>query len=134
MRIIRTNHYWTILEANPQVIYCLERLALSKSYSVAGMCQELGCNQRTLYNTFLRDIGFPPKQWMMMERMVVAKRKLEGGKSPKEVAQDLGFVSTATFNRQFSRHYEVLPERFMKMRKVFDPTGMAVEEANRNNS
>ncbi|MEO8616202.1 MAG: helix-turn-helix domain-containing protein [Luteolibacter sp.] len=124
MRIIRTNYYWAILDADPQVNYCLERLALSKSYSVAGICQELGCSQRHLYTTFMRDIGFPPKHWLMMERMVVAKRKLEGGKSPKQVAQDLGFVSATTFSRQFFRYYEILPERFVKTRKVFNPAEM----------
>ncbi len=123
---------WRITESESGVNYCLERLALSKSYRVTEMCLELGCSQRHLYATFLRDIGIPPKQWMMMERMVVARRKLEGGKSPAEVAQDLGFLSIITFNRQFFRYYEVLPERFVKARQIFDPSTMELIEQNSN--
>lgn len=128
LRIIRTNHMWRVVESGSGVSYCLERLALCKFYRVAEVCQELGCSQRYMHAMFMRDIGFPPKQWMMMERMVVAKRKLEGGKSPEEVAGDLGFLSIMTFRRQFFRFYQIHPERFVKTRKIFDPSRMEVFE------
>ncbi len=115
---------WRIVESNSGVNYCLERLALCKSYRVAEVCNELGCCQRYFHTMFVRDVGLRPKQWMMMERMVVARRKLEGGKSPEEVANDLGFLSIQTFRRQFYRFYQMLPEHFVKNRKVFDPAKM----------
>lgn len=102
--------------------YCLERLALCKSYRVAEVCQELGCSQRYLHTMFMRDIGLPPKQWMTLERMVVARRKLEGGKAPEEVARDLGFLSLLTFRRQFHKCYQIFPECFIRNRRVFDPS------------
>ncbi len=119
---------WRVIECNSGVTYCLERLALCKSYRVAEVCQELGCSQRYFHTVFMRDIGFPPKQWMMMERMVVARRKLEGGKSPEEVASDLGFLSIETFRRQFYRYFQMVPERFVRSRKLFDPAKMAVRD------
>jgi methylphosphotriester-DNA--protein-cysteine methyltransferase len=115
---------WRVIEADSGVNYCLERLALCKSYNVTQVCQELSCSQRYLHTMFMRDIGFPPKQWMMMERMVVARRKLEGGKAPEEVACDLGFLSIMTFRRQFYKFYQTWPEHFQKVRKVFDPAKM----------
>jgi methylphosphotriester-DNA--protein-cysteine methyltransferase len=82
---------------------------------------------------FMRDIGLPPKQWMTLERMVVARRKLEGGKSPQEVAADLGFLSVVTFSRQFRRCYMMTPEKFLKTRKIFDPSRMVVRNRDENN-
>ena len=101
--------------------YCLERLALSKAYRVADVCSVLGCSSRYLYIVFTRDIGLSPKHWMNLERMVVARRKLEGGKSPEDVAKDLGFMSVHTFSRQFQRFYNTTPESFQRDRKIFDP-------------
>ncbi len=121
---------WRVVESFSGVNYCLERLVLCKSYRVAELCQELGCSQRYLHAMFMRDIGLPPKQWMTLERMVVARRKLEGGKSPQEVASDLGYLSVVTFNRQFRRFYMVSPEKFVKTRKIFDPSRMIVPEGN----
>ncbi len=123
---------WRVVESSSGVNYCLERLALCKSYRVAEVCNELGCCQRYFHTMFIRDIGLPPKQWMMMERMVVARRKLEGGKIPQDVANDLGFMSIQTFRRQFYRYYQMLPERFVKTRRVFDPGKMEVARGKNN--
>jgi AraC-like DNA-binding protein len=54
-----------------------------------------------------------------MERMVVARRKLEGGKSPDDVARDLGFLSNVTFCREFHAFYQTTPALFQSKRKVF---------------
>lgn len=69
----------------------------------------------------MRDIGLRPKQWMNLERMVVARRKLEGGKCPREVARDLGFRSEYSFYRQFEKFYQTTPKQFQMNLKVFDP-------------
>lgn len=69
----------------------------------------------------MRDIGLPPKLWMKMERMVVARRKLEGGKSPDEVSKDLGFRSNSNFHRQFFKCYEMTAKSFLHRRRVFNP-------------
>lgn len=100
--------------------YCLERLALTKAYRVADVCNALGCSSRYLHILFTRDIGLSPKHWMKLERMVVARRKLEGGKSPADVARDLGFMSIHTFCRQFQRFYHITPELFQRNRKTFE--------------
>jgi len=95
---------------------------MSKSYRVVGLCSALGCSERYLYAVFLRDIGLPPKTWMDLERMVVARRMLEGGKSPEDVADSLGFMSVESFRRKFHKVYKMSPARFLRMRKVFDPS------------
>lgn len=101
---------------------------MSKGYRVADVCSALGCSSRYLHILFVRDIGLPPKHWMKLERMVVARRKLEGGKTPDDVAKDLGFQSIHTFCRQFHTFYRTTPELFQSQRKVFiHPEGSAPE-------
>ncbi len=70
----------------------------------------------------MRDIGLSPKTWMNLERMVVARRKLEGGETVAVVARDLGFLSAEAFRRKFLSVYRVSPGRFVRNRRVFDPS------------
>lgn len=125
MRIIRSNQTWRVVESFSGVNHCLERLAFRKGYRVADVCRALGCSSRYLHTLFVRDIGLPPKTWMKLERMVVARRKLEGGKLPVEVSQDLGFMSVQTFNRQFEEFHKTTPTKFQNARKLFDPTNFS---------
>lgn len=122
LRIIRSNQSWRVVESFAGLSFCLERLALSKGYRVAEVCRALGCSNRYLHTLFIRDIGLRPKQWMNLERMVVARRKLEGGKCPNEVALELGFRSKHPFNRQFEKFYQTTPEQFKLNRRIFDPS------------
>jgi AraC-like DNA-binding protein len=121
VRFIRSKQTWRVVEAFSGKSYCLEKLALGKSYRVAEVCTALGCSERYLYSVFVRDIGLPPKTWMNLERMVVARRMLEGGKSVEEVAHDLGFMSVEAFRRKFYSVYRVSAARFLRNRRVFDP-------------
>ena len=100
MRIVRTDLSWCVLlPANTERL-CLQRLSLRHGYRICELCSELDCSERYLYQVFTRDVGLPPKEWMRWERMVVAKRKLIGGKSPDEVAAELGFSSPNNFRRE----------------------------------
>lgn len=125
MKIIRSNQTWRIVESFSGEDYCLERLALHKGYRVVDVCSVLGCSSRYLYSLFVRDIGLTPKLWMKMERMVVARRKLEGGRDPGDVALDLGFHSVHTFCRQFHIFYQTTPMHFQSARQTFDHSGGA---------
>lgn len=128
MRFIRSKQTWRVVEAFSRKSYCLETLALAKCYRVAGVCSALGCSERYLYSVFMRDIGLPPKTWMNLERMVVARRKLEGGIRVEQVAHDLGFLSVEAFRRKFYHVYRVSPGRFLKNRRVFDPNNPLPQE------
>lgn len=90
-------------------------------YRVADVRAVLGCSSRYLHTMFVRDIGLPPKYWMKLERMVVARRMLEGGNAPELVAQELGYMSEHTFYRQFQEFHQVTPKKFLSDRQTFDP-------------
>lgn len=128
LRIIRSNQTWRVVESFSGVNHCLERLAFRKAYRVADVCSALGCSSRYLHTLFVRDIGLPPKHWMNLERMVVARRKLEGGKDPEEVSKELGFMSVNTFYRQFLKFYQTTPMHFQSQRRIFDPARFAEAE------
>lgn len=123
---------WRIVGTFSGKSFCLEKLAYSKGYRVGDICAALGCSQRHLYAIFLRDVGLPPKQWLDLERMVVARRKLEGGRVIREVAEDLGYTSVVAFGRRFERVYGLPPGRFVKHRWVFDPSDMRSFESPEN--
>jgi AraC-like DNA-binding protein len=121
MRFIRKKQTWRVVDADNPVDCCLERLAYQRSYRVADVCTALGGSHRRFYNIFMRDVGLPPKTWMQNERMVVARRMLEGGQSISEVTMNLGFLSIATFRRAFLKAHGVTPQAFLKDRKFFAP-------------
>ena len=126
MRFIRSIQTWRVVETFSGESYCLEKLALSKCYRVADVCATLGCSERYLYAAFMRDIGLPPKTWMNLERMVVARRMLEGGKPIEQVASDLGFMSLEAFRRRFYKVHKISPGRFVRSRRIFDPSNPIV--------
>lgn len=121
MRFVRYKQAWHAIETFSGITCCLEELAFKHGYNVACVCDALGCSERYLYAAFIRDIGLSPKTWMNLERMVVARRKLEGGKSIEETADDLGFKSVEGFGRAFYQMFRVSPVRYVRSRIIFDP-------------
>lgn len=116
MRIVRVEQCWCVLLAGTGERLCLQRLALRCGYRICEMCGEVACSDRYLHTVFMRDIGLPPKEWMRWERMVVARRKLIGGKRPEEVAADLGFSCMNNFRREFLAIHRVPPLQFQQER------------------
>lgn len=114
MVIVRPNQCWCVVLPTRAERLCLQRLALKHGYRIGELCAELECSERYLYSVFTRDIGLPPKEWMRWERMVVARRKLTGGKSPPEVAADLGFSSQNNFRREFVATYRMSPSQYQQ--------------------
>ena len=116
MRIVRPEQNWCIVLADTGERICLQRLALRCGYRICEMSAELDVSERYMHRIFVRDIGLAPKEWMRRERMVVARRKLIGGKRPEEVAAELGFSSPNNFRREFLSVYKVPPVQFQMER------------------
>ena len=116
MRLVRPEQSWHVLLPALGQRICLQRLALRTGYRVGEVCAVLDCHRDYLHEVFLRDVGLTPKDWMRRERMVVARRKLIGGKSPDEVAEDLGFALKNNFRREFLAFYGIPPLQFQRER------------------
>jgi AraC-like DNA-binding protein len=54
---------------------------------------------------------------MKFERMVVARRKLDGGLDAKVVAKEIGFKSVHTFRREFQLFHLASPESYQDIRQ-----------------
>lgn len=116
MRLIRPEQSWYVLLPSRGERLCLRGLALRCGYRICEICAELECSERYLFEVFSRDIGLPPKKWMRAERMVVALQQLAAGKSPEEVAAELGFASANSFRREFLGFYQIPPLVFQRER------------------
>lgn len=117
MRLVRPGQSWLVLLPSRGEGVCLQRLAMRCGYRICEICAELDCSERYLFEVFSRDIGLSPKKWMRAERMVVAGRKLAGGRSPEEVAMELGFASANSFRREFMTVYRIPPLDFQRERR-----------------
>jgi AraC-like DNA-binding protein len=109
---------WHVLGAGDLARPVLEVLALRCGYRVGEICAALGCCERHLHALFVRDVGLAPKEWLKLERMVVARRMLKGGERPDCVAEELGFSTLNNFRREFRGVYGVSPLDFQ--RSFFD--------------
>lgn len=114
MKIVRSDHAWRIFRANGPGTLVLETLARRHGYRVCEMCTELGCGERYLHATFVRDIGLSPKMWLRQERMLVARRLLRDGWSADSVAEELGFSTLNNFRREFREVYGLSPLQYQR--------------------
>ncbi|MBJ7256603.1 MAG: helix-turn-helix transcriptional regulator [Akkermansiaceae bacterium] len=117
MKIIREKQTWKVSESFTKMNQCLERVAYSHGYRVSDVCKAMGCSSRYFYDVFHRDVGLSPKLWMKFERMVVARRKLDGGLDAKVVAKEIGFKSVHTFRREFQLFHLSSPELYQDIRQ-----------------
>jgi AraC-like DNA-binding protein len=117
MRIVRPDsRWWILLPERRGGPVCLHGLALRCGYRICEVCAELDCGERYLHLVFVRDVGMPPKRWMREERMVVARRELDRGRSVVEVAAALGFGCVRTFRREFMALLHVPPSAYQRER------------------
>jgi AraC-like DNA-binding protein len=84
------------------------------TYRVGAVCRELGVSAAYFRELFLRDVGQTPKEWMRTERMMVARRLLEGGMRSPEVAEAVGFSKSESFAREFRQLHGMPPVIFLK--------------------
>ena len=115
MKIVKTDLAWDIL------CLCgtrrdLHQTALQSGFRVSMMSETLGCSERHVYDVFMRDVGLPPKQWLVQVRMCEARQRLQAGEDPKQLVDKLGFSSLGTFRREFVRCYGVGPSQYLQDR------------------
>lgn len=90
--------------ANPTAPYALADLARKASMSV-----------RTLQRQFHDTVGLSPQQWILTERIAVAKDLLEDSEIPlNAVAERAGFASPESFRRHFRRSAGTSPAAYRK--------------------
>ncbi|WP_322615194.1 AraC family transcriptional regulator [Pseudomonas sp. BIC9C] len=66
---------------------------------------------------FRRATGMPPHTWLMQQRIARARRLLQGGCLPLEVATQLGFADQSHLSRQFKQVYGVGPGAYRSAKR-----------------
>ncbi|MEU5951539.1 helix-turn-helix domain-containing protein [Streptomyces sp. NPDC047525] len=73
-------------------------------------------SRRTLIRRFARETGMPPMQWVVLQRILGARRLLETSDwSVEKIAGATGFGSAANFRTIFRREVGVTPTAYRKL-------------------
>ncbi|CAL9595272.1 AraC family transcriptional regulator [Streptomyces levis] len=97
-----------------------ERMA--RPPSLEQLATDLGTSPFALLRAFRDTYGMPPHAWLTDARVRRARRLLDAGTPPSEVALAVGFTDQPHLNRHFSRIVGVPPGAYQRERKnVQDP-------------
>jgi len=85
-----------------------------RDVSLAAMATAAGLKRRTLLRRFMSATGMTPIEYCRAVRIARAREFLEGGISPKRIAQWLGYADVASFSRVFCRAVGLAPGAYRK--------------------
>lgn len=74
-----------------------------------------GVSRFRLVRLFRAAFGLPPHAYQVAQRVVAARRRLEAGRKPVEVAHDVGFCDQSHLNRQFRRATGMTPSQYARL-------------------
>jgi AraC-like DNA-binding protein len=76
-----------------------------------------GMSPFTLLRAFRGETGLPPHAYLNQVRVRLARRLLDGGMAPAEVAAEVGFADQAHLTRHFKRIMGVPPRAYQRERE-----------------
>ena len=104
--------------------WAAERLA--EPLDVAAMSAHAGVSPRTFARRFRQETGTTPLQWLLAQRVLEARRLLEGSDLPVEtVAWRCGFGSAASLRDHFRRATATTPTAYRRSFQPLPPCGPA---------
>jgi AraC family transcriptional regulator, transcriptional activator FtrA len=91
------------------------RSHLGQAHALSSMARRAKLSQRTLQRRFLEATGMTPIEWLVRERVSLARDMLETSKSDMErIAQRCGFGSSESFRRNFRRFIGTNPTAYRR--------------------
>lgn len=85
--------------------------------TLEALAAEVGMSPFALLRAFRAELGLPPHAYVNQVRVREAKRLLDAGQPPAEVAVLVGFADQAHLSRHFKRIYGVPPGAYRRERK-----------------
>jgi len=80
------------------------RTHLAAEHTLESLAQRVSMSPRTLQRQFKETVGLGPYEWLVRERVAMAKDLLQAGQQPlPRVAEAVGFKSQETFRHHFRR-------------------------------
>ncbi|CAO3428923.1 GlxA family transcriptional regulator [Azospirillum doebereinerae] len=95
---------------------------LAEPAGTAALAARAGLSPRHFVRLFQEEIGLTPAAWVEAARVDAARRMLEAGERPKQVATLCGFGDIDTFRRAFQRNVGVTPAEYRRRYEVPDAT------------
>jgi transcriptional regulator GlxA family with amidase domain len=83
-------------------------------HSIAHLSQRMGVSPRHFARLFRQEVGVTPATWVEESRVTTARRLLESGDVPKQVARQCGFADADTLRRAFVRVVGITPAEYRK--------------------
>lgn len=82
-------------------------------HSLDSLARRAGMSPRSLQRHFNEAVGFSPQQWLIRERVALAKDALEAGNAPLwQIAEAAGFAAEESFRRHFKSVTGTSPARY----------------------
>ncbi len=90
---------------------------LHRSISVAEICRHVGASKNTLNRSMRRFNGMSVSEYIISQRMELAKRLLsDTGDSVAAICEQIGISDPSYFSRQFKKHTGTTPVKYRKSR------------------
>ncbi|WP_349017683.1 AraC family transcriptional regulator [Rhizobium sp. 32-5/1] len=87
----------------------------ARSWTMVQLAKEAGLSRSAFFDRFMRKVGVPPMEYLLVWRMALAKDLLCRQKIDiAEVAERVGYGSASTFSTAFSRHVGQPPGRYAR--------------------
>ncbi|WP_019814353.1 AraC-like ligand-binding domain-containing protein [Saccharomonospora saliphila] len=107
---------------SPRVRQAMEFMLdrLSEPLTVTAVAEACGTSVRTLQQTFRREVGSSPLQWLREQRLERARALLDAGApglSVTDVAYRCGFFHLGEFGTAFRRRYGTTPSALLATRR-----------------
>ena len=94
----------------------LTALARETKFNVSAIAAALNVSRRQLHRDFIQGVGLSPKDWMKRQRIYMAVRMLDEGRSLADVADDLGYASYDKFHCEVREAVELTPKVYQEAR------------------
>lgn len=85
-----------------------------RGWTMAELAREAALSRSAFFTRFLRQVGTPPMEYLLVWRMALAKDLLRRDIGIAEVAERVGYGSASTFSTAFSRHVGAPPGQYAR--------------------
>jgi AraC-like DNA-binding protein len=96
---------------------------LKESVTIEDMAAQVGMSRAVFHRKFKEATTMPPIQFAKSMRLNNAAMKIAGGMNVNEAAQDVGYVSSSQFSREFRRMYGQSPRQWTNSKQQTETEG-----------
>lgn len=108
--------------SNPQLNQVLQQIRthLSEKIYLPKMASQVGLSMASLYRLFKRELGISPLEYIVLERIKMAKRLLKDRTIyVKNVSFEVGFDDCNYFIRAFKHHEGITPKQYQQLNNKY---------------